>query len=79
LFSFADGVGLSGEMDRSQHYSLRWNNHQHHLLAAFDALLQVGEQTPNQTKLKLHNQMMPGEKLLSRVLYFNKYAINLSN
>ena len=25
----------------SQHYSLRWNNHQHHLLSAFDSLLQV--------------------------------------
>ena len=25
----------------SQHYSLRWNNHQSHLLSAFDALLQV--------------------------------------
>ena len=24
----------------SQHYSLRWNNHQHHLLSAFDSLLQ---------------------------------------
>jgi len=36
------GVGLnnSSEMDRSQHYSLRWNNHQSHVLSAFDALLQ---------------------------------------
>jgi hypothetical protein len=24
----------------SQHYSLRWNNHQSHVLSAFDALLQ---------------------------------------
>ena len=24
-----------------QHYSLRWNNHQHHLLNAFELLLQV--------------------------------------
>jgi hypothetical protein len=35
-------------MDRSQHYSLRWNNHQHHLLAAFDALLQVRNLSFNQ-------------------------------
>jgi len=35
------GVGLSSsEMDRSQHYSLRWNNHQSHVLSAFDSLLQ---------------------------------------
>lgn len=27
-------------MDRSQHYSLRWNNHQSHVLSAFDTLLQ---------------------------------------
>jgi len=27
-------------MERSQHYSLRWNNHQSHVLSAFDALLQ---------------------------------------
>lgn len=24
----------------TQHYSLRWNNHQSHVLSAFDALLQ---------------------------------------
>lgn len=30
----------SGKMTQS-HYSLRWNNHQTHILAAFDALLQA--------------------------------------
>merc|ERR1719300_365350 len=35
------GVGLnSSDMERSQHYSLRWNNHQSHVLSAFDSLLQ---------------------------------------
>jgi len=35
------GVGLnSSDMERSQHYSLRWNNHQSHVLSAFDNLLQ---------------------------------------
>ena len=42
VFFIADGVGLnSSEMSGSQHYSLRWNNHQSHLLSAFDSLLQV--------------------------------------
>ena len=42
VFLVADGVGLnSRDMERSQHYSLRWNNHQTHLLSAFDSLLQV--------------------------------------
>ena len=30
-----------GSVAGSQHYSLRWNNHQHHLLNAFELLLQV--------------------------------------
>merc|ERR1711892_890625 len=35
------GVGLNNpDMERSQHYSLRWNNHQSHVLSAFDSLLQ---------------------------------------
>jgi len=35
------GVGLNNsDMERSQHYSLRWNNHQSHVLSAFDTLLQ---------------------------------------
>jgi len=35
------GVGLNNpDMERSQHYSLRWNNHQSHVLSAFDNLLQ---------------------------------------
>ena len=33
-------TGLSGGPTSSQHYSLRWNNHQSHVLNAFDALLQ---------------------------------------
>ncbi|XP_031622232.1 protein jim lovell isoform X2 [Contarinia nasturtii] len=28
-------------MTEQEHYSLRWNNHQHHILRAFDALLQT--------------------------------------
>lgn len=28
-------------MAEQEHYSLRWNNHQHHILRAFDALLQT--------------------------------------
>ena len=40
VWMIADGVN-AGEMERSQHYSLRWNNHQSHLLSAFDSLLQV--------------------------------------
>ena len=44
LFLVSDGVGV-GVADMSlstgsQHYSLRWNNHQSHVLSAFDDLLQ---------------------------------------
>ena len=33
-------TGLSGGPTSAQHYSLRWNNHQSHVLNAFDTLLQ---------------------------------------
>ena len=35
------GSSPPGASTSSQHYSLRWNNHQHHLLGAFEVLLQV--------------------------------------
>ena len=34
------GLPGSGPTTSAQHYSLRWNNHQSHVLNAFDALLQ---------------------------------------
>lgn len=39
LFLLLQAGKQEGEMG-TQHYSLRWNNHQNHILHAFDTLLQ---------------------------------------